>query len=68
MKEKMICDYLKENNLKIYDDSEKISDINVVDSCVTVNEVSSCGYYKDHHSIDLIDLMSWVYSKTIAAS
>ena len=62
--EKMICDYLKEQGLKIYDDSNSITNIVNAGDKIICKEVSSCGNYKDSHTIYLIDLISWVYSKT----
>ena len=68
MNEKMLCDYLKEKGYKIYEGSDEITEIINAGDKVIFKEVSSCGYYKDSHTVDLVDLISWVYSKIVPCS
>ena len=61
MNEDLIYDYLVSNGFKIYKDCNKITDVDSWGGRVTCSEVSSCGYYSDRHTIDLLDLIAWVY-------
>jgi hypothetical protein len=64
MREQMLLDYLNQEKIKIYDDCSKLENISVSGEWVFVTERSQCGYYKDTHTLELIDVVAWVYSKT----
>ncbi len=38
-------------------------DIRMSGDDILFTERSSCGYYNESHSIELLDLMCWIYSK-----
>jgi len=65
MNEKLILDYLIANNMKIYDDNNVIENVSTAGEWVTFSEVSSCEYYRDQNMIPLLDIVAWVYSKTL---
>lgn len=64
MNEKLILDYLKENDLKLYDDNNTITFLQSSGGSVIFIEKSACGHYKEQHIIPLLDIVAWVYSKT----
>ena len=59
----LVIDYIDETVLRIYHDGE----INITTGCgsrTTVTENSKCRNYRDSYTIENLDLLAFVYSKT----
>ena len=62
MKEKLVLDYMKANDMKLYKDSDKLHYLTVAGEYVIVTEESDRLNYREQHMIPTIDIIAWVYS------
>lgn len=62
MTKKLLRDYIENNRLWTYDDSD-IENVRTAGHLVIFNEVSAGGHYSELHEIPLLDIMAWIYSK-----
>ncbi len=62
MKEKLVLDYMKANDIKLYKDSDKLHYLTFAGEYVIVTEESDCLNYREQHMMPTIDIMAWMYS------
>jgi len=63
MNNKLMTDYIIESGRATYLPEGSITDVRARGEWVMFTEVSECGYYNEDHSIPLLDVTAWVYSK-----
>lgn len=62
MDKKLVLDYLKATNQKLYGDSDELHNLQTTGDLVIVTEESACLNYREQHMIPILDIIAWVYS------